>query len=330
MASVSFPTERTIQCPLLIEAHHLESLDKLLDQHYPQLQVDKEKRVAEEASRRTRQYLLKGYIKEDKAEAFEVKRKKELSDDYKYREVRSVSIYLTKGREISAKNFTEAMNLPIGEDELPVGFSVVMRVGEIKATVNTGYRFERKLTVEVAPNDTEVALSLFGALSNWASGIEAPKWQQKWRKYRGIAGFLLIMLLMFGLFAIPFSNWSEAGKSAAREEARKFLTANAINANNEQKAIELLLAIESGYSPPNVHAQPLGLKYWSYVFLGALILSVVTIYPGMCIGLWKGKGRLNAWRTWMRILTIGIPALLGTYVLIPWLLYWLRLVPPSP
>ena len=95
MAIVSFPTERTIECPLLIEANHLESLDKILDQHLPQLQVDKEKRIAEEALRRTRQYLLKGFITEEKAGGFEAKRKKELSDDYKYREVRSVSIYLT-------------------------------------------------------------------------------------------------------------------------------------------------------------------------------------------------------------------------------------------
>jgi hypothetical protein len=329
MASVSFPTARTIECPLLIEASHLESLDKIFDQHLPQLQAHNEKRIAEEASRGTRQYVLRRYITEDNAEAYEAKLKKELSDDYKYRKVRSVSIYLTRGREITAKNFTEAMNLPVGDDELPVGFSAVLRVGVIKANLNTGYRFNQKITVEVEPNNTEVALSLFGALSNWASGIEAPKWQQKWCAWKAAPVLLLSMWLFIGVLAVPFTNWNEAGKSAAKEEARKLL-AGGVNANNERRATELLLAIESDYVPPSVRAPSLGVKYWSYVSLGAIILFVVTIYPSMCIGLWKGKRRLHAWRAWMRILTIGIPALLGTYVLIPWLLYWLKLVPPNP
>jgi hypothetical protein len=330
MPTVSFPTTRTIECPLLIEANHLEALDKLLDQHLPQLQADRDKRIAEEASRRTRQYLLKRLITEEKAEAFEAKRKKELYEDYKYREVRSVSIYLTRGREVTAKNFSDAMNLPTGGEELPVGFSAVMRVGEIKATINTGYRYHRQLSIEVEPNDSEVALSLFGALSNWAGGIEFPKWQQKWCEYRFIAVALLFLFLVMGVLAIPLSNWSEAGKSTERKEARKLLASGGVTTNNERRAMELLLAIESNYSPPGFQAPSLGVKYWSYVSLGTLILSAVTICPGMCIGLWKGKRRLDAWRTWLRILTFGIPTLLGTYVLLPWILYWLRLIPPNP
>jgi hypothetical protein len=200
---------------------------------------------------------------EEKAEAFEAKRKKELYEDYKYREVRSVSIYLTRGREVTAKSFSDATNLPTGGEEFPVGFSVVMRVGEIKATINTGYRYHRQLSIEVEPNDSEVALSLFGALSNWAGGIEAPKWQQKWHGFGWLAIPILLLLLLIGLIAVPLSNWSEAGKSAEREEAHKLLATGVINGNNERRAMELLRALESEYNPPGVRAPSLGVKYWS-------------------------------------------------------------------
>jgi hypothetical protein len=58
------------------------------------------------------------------------------------------------------------------------------------------------------------------------------------------------------------------------------------------------------------------------------MLFAIAIRPGMCIGLWRGKRRLDAWRAWMRIITFGIPTLLGTYVLLAWILYWLGLTPP--
>ena len=132
-----------------------------------------------------------------------------------------------------------------------------------------------------------------------------------------------------GAIYIPLRNWREAGNSAAKEEARKLLASGGLTASNEQRAIGLLLAIESGYSPSSVRTPPLGLKYWSYVSLGGLILLAMTIYPDLCIGLWKGKRRLHNWRIWMRTLTIGIPSLIGVRVLLPWILYWLNLGPPG-
>lgn len=330
MAILSFPTTRKIQCPLLIEANHLESLDRIFDRHLPQMQEEKIRGVAEEASQMVRQGLRKHYIKEEKAAASEAEYKQELANSSKYRESRVVSIYLTKGREIIATNFSEAMDQPVGEDELPVGFSAHMRVGEITARVSAVGHWHKEMTVQVDPNDNEVAQSLFGALSNWASGIEAPKWQQKWLENKWIASGLLLIWLVAGGMFIPFGNWNEAGKNAAKEEAKKLLAAGGINTDNEHRAIELLLAIQSDYRPPSISTPPLGLKYWSYLFLGALILLAVTIYPDLCIGLWKGKHRLHHWRLWMRTLTLAVPGLLATYLFIPWLLHWLKLAPPNP
>lgn len=329
MAKLSIPTERSIKCPLLIEANHLESFDRILDQHSAQMRSDLEKRIAEEAAQRVRRLVRAKSLRKDEADAYEVRAKKELSDERRYRQVRSVTIYLTKGREIRAKDFTEAMNMPVGEDELPVGFSAIIRAGDITAAVNTGYRFEPELKLEVEPNDNEIALSLFGALSNWASGIEAPRWQQKWHAYKFVPGFLLLFLFILGVIFVPLSNWNEAGKNVAIDEARKLLADGGVNANNEHRAIELLLAMASN-PPPGSQKPSLGVKYWTYMSLSALVLIAVMIYPSMCIGLRRGKRRLHAWRVWIRTLTFGIPSVVGVYILIPWILYWLKLIPPNP
>jgi hypothetical protein len=329
MATLSIHTTRKIKCPLLIEANHLESLDKILDEHSAQMQSDLEKRIAEEAAQIVSRLVRKKLVKKDEVEAQEAARRKELSGERRYRQGRSATIYLTKGREINAKSFGEAMTMPIDEDELPVGLSAFIRAGDITATIQTGHYFDPELRVEVEPNDEEVALSLFGALSNWLSGIEAPRWQQKWQEFKFVAGALLLLVLLFGVVFVPLSTWGDAGKNAAIDEARRLLAEGGVNANNEHKAIELLLAMDAN-PPPGTPKPSLGSKYWLYMSLATLILIAVMIYPRICIGLWKGKRRLHAWRVWMRTLTFGIPSLIGLYILIPWIQYWLKLIPPNP
>jgi len=330
MAKVSYPTTRTIKGPLLVEIAHLEALDQIFEVHLARMREYKETRIKELVARKVRKLVLEGNLKEERAKSYEEQYTKDLRNDYEFRESRSVSLYLTKGREIEAARLPEAMSQPVGEDEVVVGLSASMRVGDLKARVEIADRWSTELTVKVEPNDNEVAQGLFGSLSNWASGIETPKWQQKWLEFKWLAEILLVMFLIVASIFVPFSNWSEAGKSAAKEEARKLLAAGQVNDDNEKHAIELLLAIESDYRPSSISAPPLGLKYWGYVSLIAIVGLSITIYPSICIGLWKGRRRLRVWRLWMRTLTIGIPTLVGLNVLVPWLLHWMKLLPPSP
>src|SRR5258708_30828462 len=123
MAKITFPTSKTIACPLLIDRQHLESLDAVIDSHLPQMDEYKEKRISESVARRVREYVLNDVIKEEAVAAYEAKYRKQLLNDYDYRESRSVSLYLTKGPEIRAKRFSEAISQPIGEEEMPIGSS---------------------------------------------------------------------------------------------------------------------------------------------------------------------------------------------------------------
>jgi hypothetical protein len=330
MAKLSYPTSRTIQCPLLIDASQLESLDRIIDDHIPQMRDFKDKMISDLVVRQVRASLEKGYIKEEQRATAESKTKTELAKDYDFRESRSVALYLSKGREIQAGRFSEAISQPMSDDEIAVGFMMRVRVADIKAEVKLEYSYAQRMDIEVEPKDNEVAQGLFGALSNWASDIEAPRWQQKWSDLASFVVLLLLLVLMCGLVLIPLVNWTESGKTAQKEEARKFLSSGGVNTTNVPQALQLLLAIDSDYNPGSVRTPPLGFKYWAYFALVTFILFAGSFYPTICIGLWGGKRHLRFWRSWIRILSVGIPTLILIPVLLPWLTYWLKITPPSP
>src|SRR5258707_7679005 len=103
MPKISSPTSRTVKCPLLIDAAHLEALDKVVDRHLPDMREYKNRKIAEEVARKVREWLHGGVLKQEQAATYEEKFKKELLTSYEYRESRSVTLYITKGREIQAR-----------------------------------------------------------------------------------------------------------------------------------------------------------------------------------------------------------------------------------
>lgn len=328
MVKISFPTSRKVSCPLLIGAEELKGLDQIIDSYLDRIREDREK-IIDEKARRTTDVHFGALKKKDKTP----EKKAELLAHYKHDaseevpEIRRVSLYLTRGREIQAETLSEAMSQPVGETEVPVGFSMSARIGKIDVRVSLSKFLRASLDIAVEPNESETAQELFGALSNWASAIEAPKWQQVWSEHHWLAYVLLFLWLLFGFVVQPLSHSSDAAKDSQRAEAHKLL-AQGMNSANEQHALALLLAIESGYDP-GARPEPLGVRYWGYVLVIALILILVAIAPEVSIGLWKGRRRLNSWRVWMRVVTIGIPTLLVGSLLLPWILYWLKLTPPT-
>ncbi len=328
MARLSFPTEGQIRPPLLIDANQLEGLDQLKDKHIDGLRGERERRISELVSNLIRERLARGALKEDQVESEGARIRESVARDNRLeREIRSVTIYLPRGKEVQGNRFADAISHPVGEKETPLGFLLYLKVGEVEAQVSLAGSWRKDLHIKVEPNDAEIAQELFGALRNWASDVEAPRWQQNWLEFRFVFATLLYPWILMGLVAIPLSNWGEASRTVQKAEARKLL-ANGINPANQQRALELLLAIESDYDP-GVRTPSLGLRYWGYFALGAILLSAGCICPRISIGIWNGKQRLRRWRFWVRTVTVTVPALVVTSILLPWALHWLRLAPPS-
>lgn len=94
----------------------------------------------------------------------------------------------------------------------------------------------------------------------------------------------------------------------------KNLSANALshvrqgNQQNQQRALELLLALESDYIPPGTKPKqarrPIA---WYLVFV--YVFGFLSFTPTLCMGIWAGKRPLRWWNLWMRFNTVIVPGL---------------------
>ena len=331
MAKLTFPTTRYVSGPLLIDGQALMSLDDIVDRHANALRDYREKEIEAATEKEIQRRLARGLLREEQvaAERQRIRQLKiSISISRLERDSRSSVLYLKGGREVQAEKFSDAMNQPVGTEEGPVGFALYFAIGSIRATVSlANVRWSKKLSVEVEPNDADVAQSFFGALNNWASGIEAPKWQQKWLSSQSTFGTILVFWLVTGLFMVPLMWNLMGGKVAGRVEARKIL-GEGVNANNQMRAIQVLLAMETGVDVEGRTTSP-GIRYWTYVGTGALALLCTVICPNVCIGVWKGKQSIRRWRTWITTVAVTIPLLLAGSALLPWVLHLLGLSPPT-
>jgi hypothetical protein len=326
VARVSVPTERDVQGPLLIDSNQLDALDKIIDHHVGKLAKLKEDQLDEWTEETLQDELKSGVLKEEGIDKRRPKIRDRIRNSLSRRDSRSATIYLARGKEVQADRFSDVMSQPVGQDELPLGFRMSVRVGEVRADVETS-RILENLSIDVNPNDVEAAQELFGALSNWASDIEASRWQQNWLKIRFAILLILSVWLFMGLIVVPLALINNAGTDAAKAEAHKLLAAG-VNQDNEKRALELILAIQSEYDP-GVRAQPLGVRYWSYFCVGALALLVASICPKISIGVWGGKPRLKRWRSWITTVAVTIPVLIAGSFILPWALHFLGLGAPN-
>src|SRR5258707_10189255 len=180
MVKLSVPTSTEIQGPLLIDPPQLEVLDQIIDRYLERMREYKNATVNEQASQKAAEAVSEGWLKADQAASYEAEKRRDLLSSYTFRETRSFSLYLSRGREIQAHRFSEAASQPVGDQETALGFSSYVKVGKVEANIRLRSSISAGISIDVEPNHVEVAQELFGALSNWANDIEAPRWQQRW------------------------------------------------------------------------------------------------------------------------------------------------------
>jgi hypothetical protein len=312
MAHLSYPTELTIPSPLLIEQRHLTELDTVLDQYSGPLRDEQEQKI----QGRIERALSRRQSNTDLPDVVRQKIESEIRADYE-RERRAVAVYLSGGRTLAANRFDEAINQPHLTNELPVGFRCDLEIGQVEASITLRSRWASGVDVTARPNNSAPAQELFGALENWASEIRPPEWQRLWLKVSWFTRFLLFFWILLGLPFMLFGVEREA-KDVYQPEARQLLQ-QGVNPNNQQRAIELTLAIISEAGTKTDIFRP-GLRGWGFWVVGFLFLMALSICPEVVIGVWKGKQRLRFWRFWITTVWVSIPALIITSVIWPRLL----------
>jgi len=241
------------------------------------------------------------------------------ADGYGVESRKSLTIFLSRERELKTSSFKEALSHIASQNEVARGFEYLVRMQNTTASISLLPRKkndqkkedqeEQSLEVRVSPESAGTSHEIFGELRNWADTAEAPTWQQWLLQLRplfrvGLAFPLLILL------TIPFNTSPTANeyKETVKQQARTLLR-DGINQQNQSQALELLLALESDYIPPGTKAERVRKPIAAYL-IAVYVLGFLSFTPTLCIAIWVGKKRLRWWNGWMKFNTVTIPALL--------------------
>jgi hypothetical protein len=300
VAGLFYPTKYRGKGPWLIESSQLLSLDQSIDEYLVKSKA---------ASASTTASVATDSSNQDSS-------------------VRTITFRLRHDKELETSSFRDALFHPAAINENALGLKYEVKVRDITALLvlekNTKERAikqtnwtifdteenETELQITVEPKSAALSQELFAVLKDWAVGVQPPIWQKWVLNFRGFGRLALFFwLLLLGVFF--FSPTPPNLKEHYKQEARKLLD-KGIDSNNQQKALELLLAIYSDYVPPSAKPVPTMLSSRSLItnLLGLFAVSVVAFFPELCIGLWRGKQYLRWWRTWVRFVSVTVPGLL--------------------
>ncbi len=180
-----------------------------------------------------------------------------------FQSTKSLTIFLSKDRQLKSDSFKEAMSHIASQNEVASGFEYRAIVPNMTALVRLlpSKKGEQKkdqeeqfLEIRVDSPSSATSYEIFLELRNWADTVEAPLWRQ-WFLFEprplyriGLVFPLIILLAML----FNSSPTAPEYKDALKQQARDLLR-NGINQQNQTKALELVLALESDYIPPGTN-----------------------------------------------------------------------------
>lgn len=300
MAEIFYPTKYKVRGPWLIDSAQLLSLDDAVDQYGS-------KSMAAGASSEGQSLNVTDGM------------------------IRTITFELRHGKELQTSSFREAIVHPGASSEIALGLRYEVRLRGTTALLTLGKETERtstmfgssdeeqvQLNIDVQPRTSFLSQEIFVLMKDWAADAQQPLWQKVIFKLKPLAGFIAViwgLIFVTGLFFPSTPN----AKEQYKEEARKLL-AQGVNTGNQLKAIELLLAIQADYSPPVAPSSVKpnrSLKWIVENSIALFWLLAMAFFPGICVGIWKGKQRLRLWRKWLPFVFVTVPSLILTRYLEP-------------
>lgn len=318
MPELLYPTTCEIEGPILLDWGQLSQLDKLIDEHVPQLVERQDEKDRKEVERHLQEWLKKNQgATEKELEQERIHHGQMLK---KFRSllgrtprVRELTVQFTTGKRLVVQSFAEAAVHPEVNDDLAVGFQLHLHYEPVELRMEASSGFRHRLRIEVQPEDNEGARSLYGGLRQWLNNVAPPKWQQTWVRWHDLVFLLWIFWAVLSL-AIPLVGAQLQSKAFYKEEARKLLE-EGVRPENEARALETILALLSDKPSPKAYA--LSARAIFFMIGGLVVCLVVSFPPKIILGLGKGQQRIAAWRWWLRLVFVAIPAFIASNFLWP-------------
>lgn len=280
--------------PFLVDSDDLFELDALVNSEWERLGKHEQELIEKEIQRMTAENWPGGQEKI-------AQRARSVVEGYRRR---SLTIFLPGGQKLAAKTFAEAARHDELIQQRAWAFDLKMQRGDVQLQVELG-RYGDTIEIEATPEGSEDARELFAATRDWLHKVRVPAWQRVW----AAAAAPLVWPLYLALVAwIVSGALTSNNRGVLIAEAHRLLK-NGVTAAEQSKAIELLLALDSGY---NVGAGPRGMtgRGWIIVVYGAAIALAASVPPKTTIGIGRGRSALRWWRIWTRFVGVTVPMMI--------------------
>jgi hypothetical protein len=307
MGQFVYSTRLSFSAPVLIDRESLEVLDKIVTDEEQKLVAANEREIQQvselnyQKKNRPSSWKLEEYIEEQKS-----------TYPFSRREKRFVVSFLG-GKRFDGQSLTEILRQPEVEKDVPVGFSYKLTVGSFEAEIETSRR-DHELNIVTSPEHSSASRELFASLQSWANKVKAPAWQMLLCRFGSYAWVLFLLLFCFSAPALV-EQAKDTRKAVLREQAFQILT-NGLKQDQQLKAVELILAFESGFEPPHPLKKEILLSrtFWLIFFLSLAVCVIVSIRPTVEIGIGRGQARIKLWRRWLTVAFLSLPTwVVGTF-----------------
>ena len=293
MATLIYLTDFESEAPWLMTSVDLLELDAILSKEW--------ERLAEHESNYIRR--LTSEFNFEYAEH----RAKSLSE-------RSVVLTLPGSKKLAATSIKEASLqhelMTAAADSLDISLAR----GEVRLEMSIKREGFHNVTLKVRPEGLEDGRELFAAVYTWLRRLEPPKWQAYWLSLRSLVSILWGIYIAICV-QIVSSGVYGTSTNTLKDEAHALLKQH-VTAANRDRAIELLLALQSDYI---VMTKPegIGIRSGLFIVCGLVGCLIASFPPRTSIGLGHGDLSVRRQRWWIRFVSVTIPMLIFSNIILP-------------
>jgi hypothetical protein len=301
MGQILYPNDMSYKGPWLIDLNSLEKLDEIVNQEWTKVKEHNEAKINEEIERKLK--ALPENVQDQKRPLIE----KEVRNSYMYKsDTGKLTIKLKSGNKIVAPSFREASREPGVTNETPVGFVLELRSGEAKAKIAMNEYSRDDLSLSVDSPEPSVTRDFFFQIDRWVKCYKPPLWVKIWKSIQWIHWYLMVFAASVYLLFVP--TGSDTYKKALTAEAHKIIE-NGIDSTESNRALEILLSLQTNYVPENVGMGKLISKTTIVIFSVALFICIILSFaPKSYLGFGKGEKKVRFWKIWLRLISFTIPS----------------------
>lgn len=312
MAEFIHSTESEIEGPFLIDRPQLEALNKILDEEWIRFKEERERRINEAVEQKFKAERADFFNKDKSDEQLRAKMRNSLESSYEFRERKECMIFLKNGSAAKVADLVTAFREPELQDKEPNGFYVAFKSGEQTCEVTLTSRWP-SLKVKVSPEGNQFVQETLMVLKNWQNSVRPPKWLWTWIKIINFGSphwLIWFMAILLSTVLIE-SRVEHAQTYPYSQEAKSLLSSTNLTAEDQGRALKLILAKNYNYAPQTAKLEFPG---WFYLlaFGGFFYCCAFSYRPTVSIAIGKGEKEVQFWRIYSKFLLITTPTFIFT------------------